>query len=283
MRNPFLERREHYLDIASRLSLGYQQADPFPHVVIDDFLPEELGRGIVAEFPDTSDPYWLSFTDSENLKLASDGVARLPPAAAQMLSHFNSAPFLEFLERLTGIEGLIPDPWFEGGGLHQIPRGGFLKIHADFNRHQRLNLDRRINALWYLNPDWKDEYGGCLELWDQDMQECRQRILPLFNRCVIFNTTDTSYHGHPEPLSCPEGWTRKSMALYYYSSGRPESEQSESHSTLFQVRPEEAQRQKSRSYRGRIVLSNCLESLASLAHKPAGALRRLSQAVRPKY
>ena len=126
-----------------------------------------------------------------------------------------------------------------GGGLHQIERGGYLKIHADFNRHPKFNLDRRLNLLLYLNENWKEEYGGHLELWNNQMTACVRRISPIFNRCVIFNTTDFSYHGHPEPLTCPEHVTRKSLALYYYSNGRPETERSRPHGTLTQTRPGE--------------------------------------------
>jgi Rps23 Pro-64 3,4-dihydroxylase Tpa1-like proline 4-hydroxylase len=144
---------------------------------------------------------------------------------------------LNFLEILTGIKGVIPDPYYVGGGLHQIKPGGNLEVHADFNLHTKLKLDRRINVLVYMNKDWHEEYGGHFELWNKDMTAAEQKILPLFNRCAIFSTTSTSYHGHPTPLSCPPDRTRKSIATYYYSNGRPEEEANESHSTLFMQRP----------------------------------------------
>ena len=125
-------------------------------------------------------------------------------------------------------------------GLHQIEPGGHLAVHADFNFHEQLRLDRRINLLLYLNDDWDPGWGGALELWRSDMSAMSRSILPLANRCVIFNTTDHSYHGHPEPLACPPGRTRQSLALYYYSNGRPRGEASESRSTYFQPRPDEA-------------------------------------------
>ncbi len=108
-----------------------------------------------------------------------------------------------------------------------------------FNRHEKLQLDRRLNLLIYLNKDWKEDYGGYFEMWNTEMTRCEKKVLPIFNRCVIFSTTDFSYHGHPEPLTCPEGWTRKSLALYYYSNGRPAEEISGDHSTLFKARPQE--------------------------------------------
>jgi hypothetical protein len=144
--------------------------------------------------------------------------------------------FLQFLSEVTGIPNLISDPGFEGGGLHQIIRGGKLGVHADFNRHRDFGLDRRLNLLLYLNRDWREEYGGNLELWDRTMSRCEARVAPLFNRVMIFGTTDFTYHGHPDPLQCPEGMTRKSMALYYFSNGRPAEELSGDHSTLFRAR-----------------------------------------------
>src|SRR5581483_6543461 len=117
-------------------------------------------------------------------------------------------------------DGLIPDPYFTGGGLHQIERGGYLKIHADFDRHEKLGLQRRLNVLVYLNRDWDESYGGALELWDRAMTHPVVRVLPVFNRCVVFSTTDQSYHGHPEPLTCPPDRRRRSLALYYYTAAR---------------------------------------------------------------
>jgi len=114
-----------------------------------------------------------------------------------------------------------------------------LKIHADFNKHPVIKLDRRINALVYLNKEWKEEYGGHFELWDKSMSRCEKKILPKFNTLAIFSTTSYSYHGHPNPLNCPDNRSRKSLALYYYSNGRPKEEVDESlkqHSTIFKSR-----------------------------------------------
>ncbi|MBI1224865.1 MAG: 2OG-Fe(II) oxygenase [Bacteroidetes bacterium] len=143
--------------------------------------------------------------------------------------HFlNSQPFLEFLQNLTGIEEtLVPDPYFEGGGCHQIKSGGFLKVHVDFHKHKMMGLDRRVNVLVYLNEDWDEAWGGHFELWEKDMSKCVTRIAPFFNRMAIFSTTDFSWHGHPDALACPPDRSRKSLALYYYTNGRPDSEVSE--------------------------------------------------------
>lgn len=216
----------------------YSQAKPFPHVVIDNFLPEFLLNDILEEFPKPGEINWQKFDNPAEKKLASTKETQMGEKTRILLHQLNSSVFMSFLEILTGIDGLIPDPYFMGGGLHQIQRGGYLKMHVDFNRHDKLRLDRRLNLLLYLNKNWQEEYGGHLQLWDKDMTQCEQRILPIFNRCVVFNTTDFSYHGHPEPLTCPEGQTRKSLALYYYSNGRPSEEISTSgnHSTIFKAR-----------------------------------------------
>jgi Rps23 Pro-64 3,4-dihydroxylase Tpa1-like proline 4-hydroxylase len=215
----------------------YAQAQPFSHIIIDDFLPEFLLNNILNEFPKVNSIDWQKFERTAEKKLASKHELQMGDTTRLLLYQLNSSVFINFLESLTGIDGIIPDPHFEGGGLHQIERGGYLKMHVDFNQHAKLRLDRRLNLLVYLNKDWKEEYGGHLELWDKDMTRCEKKILPIFNRCVIFNTTDFSYHGHPEPLNCPEGQTRKSLALYYYSNGRPAQEASNAHSTMFKARP----------------------------------------------
>jgi Rps23 Pro-64 3,4-dihydroxylase Tpa1-like proline 4-hydroxylase len=226
------------LELADRLSTGYRSAKPFPHVVIDSFINNERAlQEVIAEFPAPKSLDWIHYKQETERKLASRDDNRLGPATRHMLQQFNSSTFCSFLEKLTGIPGLIPDPYFWGGGLHQIEQGGFLKIHSDFNWYERLKLDRRLNVLLYLNKDWKVEYGGHLELWSQDMKRCEQKILPTANRCVIFSTNSNSYHGHPEALTCPEGCTRKSMALYYYSNGRPQDEKT--YSTTFKQRPGE--------------------------------------------
>jgi hypothetical protein len=215
---------------------SYGTAVPFPHVVLDDFFDPEILELVLAEFPQPGAIRWQTFDDEREIKLASAAESSFGPTTRLLLYHLNSITFLEFLSTVTGIANLIPDPSFEGGGLHQIVRGGKLAIHADFNRHSAYNLDRRLNVLLYLNKDWREEYGGHLQLWNRDMTRCEARVLPLFNRLMIFSTTDFTYHGHPDPLLCPEGMTRKSLALYYFSNGRPAEEIGGEHSTLFRAR-----------------------------------------------
>ncbi len=224
---------------------SYSKAIPFPHVVMDDFLPYEVVNEIVQEFPHPKKIDWLHLKHDNSKKLASKNELQIGPFTRQVIYQLNSSVFTTFLENLTGIDGLVPDPHLWGGGLHQIERGGYLNVHADFNKHPKLRLDRRLNLLLFLNKDWKEEYGGHLQLWNREMTKCEVNSLPILNRCVIFSTTDYAYHGLPDPLSCPEGQTRKSLALYYYTNGRPEEEASSPHSTLYQRRPGEKSKKSS--------------------------------------
>jgi Rps23 Pro-64 3,4-dihydroxylase Tpa1-like proline 4-hydroxylase len=220
--------------LAAEKAQEYQSNKPFPHAYFDDFLPSAAAEAALRDFPEPKQLRWNEFDNPNERKLAFDVVENLPPSVRDVLYFLNSRPMLKFLETLTGIQGVIPDPYFVGGGLHQIKPGGKLAVHADFNKHEKLKLDRRINVLIYLNKDWKEEYGGHFELWNREMTRAEQKILPLFNRCAIFSTTSYSYHGHPTPLTCPPDRTRKSIATYYYSNGRPREEENEAHSTLFQ-------------------------------------------------
>jgi Rps23 Pro-64 3,4-dihydroxylase Tpa1-like proline 4-hydroxylase len=226
--------------LAKRKSEEYKTADPFPNIYFDNFFNDERLSEILNEFPDMSKKPDLKFEDTNQIKLASKGEYRFGDETKEFMHFLNSQPFLEFLSTLTGIDALIPDPYFDGGGCHQIMPGGLLKIHADFNKNKLTNLDRRLNVLVYLNKDWHEEWGGYFELWDTEMKHSIKKILPVFNRMAIFTTTDFSYHGHPDALKCPPERSRKSLALYYYTNGRPASEVNsglESHSTLFKARP----------------------------------------------
>ena len=220
------------------LAASYQAAAPFPHIVIDNLFDDALLRQILGVFPKAGDMPWRSFDSETEKKLGYWHTNTLAPVIWDFLQAMNAPPMLDFLEQLTGIDGLIPDPYFGGAGLHQILPGGFLKVHVDFNIHPKMKLDRRLNMLVYLNEDWQDAWGGPLELWDRDISRCYEKIAPVFNRTVVFSTTDWSYHGHPHPLSCPEGESRKSLSFYYYTNGRPESERSPEHDTIFRNTPD---------------------------------------------
>lgn len=237
--NRFIFDDPKYTELAERNSADYSKGSPFPHIALDNFLPADVVEAVLNEFPQPGGIDWHNYKRQTEIKLVCADEAKFGPVTRQLFYQFHSLPFLRFLEKVTGIENLIPDPALRGGGLHQIRRGGLLKLHADFNQHDATFLDRRVNILLYLNKEWKEEYGGHLELWDRDAKNCGKKILPIFNRLAIFSTTSESFHGHPDPLNCPEDVTRKSLALYYYTNGRPKREAEGSHTTIFKARPDE--------------------------------------------
>lgn len=216
----------------------YVFAEPFPHAVIDDFLPLAIAEALLLHFPAEAKPHDKVYEKGYGGQFKR----QISPYDCDAFMHsafafFNSPPMLAFLEGLTNIKGLIPDPYFTGGGLHEIRAGGMLGIHADFQVNETLQLRRRINVLIYLNKDWNPAYGGALELWDKNMQHKVKSVAPLFNRCVIFNTDADSFHGHPDPLTTQADETRKSIALYYYTAQAIENSSGESRHTLYVARP----------------------------------------------
>ena len=227
-------------EIAEKNSESYKTAAPFPHMSIEDFVRPEILDGVLDEMETQEALNWEHMGDRYQQKSACSQTASMGPRTRALIHALNGQEILAFLEQLTGIEGLVPDPYLAGGGLHQLRDGGFLGVHADFNYQNHIRLDRRINLLVYLNRDWKESYGGALELWDKKMVACEKSYTPDFNRCIIFNTTDTSFHGNPVPVAAPDGRVRRSIAMYYYTNGRPENEVTDEHTTLFQYRPGEA-------------------------------------------
>lgn len=228
------------ITVAKENNKNYLNAYPFPNITFKNFFNPSILTKILEEFPDLSKTNSISYNDEKEKKFASIGEILFGEETKKFMHFLNSQPFLEFLQHLTGIdETLFGDPYFSGGGLHELKRGGLLKIHADFNKHPSAKLDRRINVLVYLNKNWKEEYGGHFELWDKSMTKCMKKILPEFNTMAIFTTTDFSYHGNPDPVNCPPEMSRKSLALYYFTYGRPEEEINLNlgeHSTLFKKR-----------------------------------------------
>lgn len=192
-------------------------ASPFPSIVLDDFLDKDTLRKIAQSFPDTNGKAFFD-RDQERLKFQFVPQESKSPVVRNILAELNSRAFLAFLEEMTGIDGLISDPYYVGGGLHETKRGGHLGVHADFNIHKEMNVERRLNLILYLNEDWPAEYGGDLELWDRDMKACEVKVAPLLGRAVVFATNLDSFHGHPDPLSCPPERSRRSIATYYYTA-----------------------------------------------------------------
>lgn len=196
---------------------------PFPHIIIDNFLKNHVLDNILLninnlkdedanyKFITPSSPYeYNKFAFSLNY---GDYLKNL-------FIELNSPEFIKYLQKITGIENLITnDITLQGAGIHRIKNGGYLQLHTDFNSYHNHygKLDRRINLLIYMNPEWKEEYKGELCICDKEKNICVKKISPILNRCVIFNTSNKSIHGHPEKLNTPENITRQSIAVYYYT------------------------------------------------------------------
>jgi hypothetical protein len=196
----------------------YTIADPFPHVVLDDFLVPSAAQRAREEFLPADPEGWINYLHVNERKYANADPETWGPTLRSVAQQLCSPPFVRFLSELTGIKGLVPDESMHGGGLHQSLPGGFLNIHSDFTVHpQRRDWRRRVNLLLYFNEEWPSDYGGELEFWSADMKTRVKAIAPLGNRVVIFNTDPDSFHGHPDPLRCPPGMARQSMALYYFT------------------------------------------------------------------
>ncbi len=212
----------------------FESARPFRHLLFEDFLPTEAAEAIWATFPK---PEKMKMKENdESLKLYLRDLHKLNPTVKQVFEEFARARFLQALSQVTGIAELHGDPYLQGAGLHQGCQGSFLNIHADFNFHEELQMHRRLNLLIYFNKDWREEYQGYFEIWDKDLSFCKM-VKPGFNRCVLIETTETSFHGYLK-LDLPEGVTRKSLAAYFYTLTRPAEEIAPPHSTLWQKRPE---------------------------------------------
>jgi hypothetical protein len=219
--------------IARDRSSMYRNAEPFPHLIEDGlFNPAILDR-VAGEFEAMDRGGWHHSQATYERKWSTEDPRQMGPFTSALIAQLNAGPFVSFLEELTGIGGLVPDPHLRGGGLHEIRHGGLLGVHADFNVHPRLRLYRRLNLLVYLNKDWQPEWGGALELWDRGGQQCIRAIQPVFNRAVLFDTSNFSYHGHPHPLACPPERSRKSVALYYYALESPGESDRAAHGTIF--------------------------------------------------
>jgi hypothetical protein len=224
---------DYFQPLATAHRSVYQQAKPFPHVVIDDFLPSFLLDRVLDELPTDTLFDW----QTADAIVGGQRRARLDCApgetTSKLLQQLNSALFLRFLEQLTSIQNLLCAPeWSDSGfAASSLPvdRAVLPPCRSDSisQRYARQQLDRKLSLLLYLNKDWQEDYGGHLELWNAEMTRCEKRILPRFNRCVIFSTADFCFYGHPAPLNCPEGESRKLIALSYYCQGdRPPASRS---------------------------------------------------------
>ncbi len=230
---PHVFDRERLQRLAADLAPIYRAALPYPHVVIDGFLPDAFAHELAQQFPQPHDDIgWLHYgAENFEVKMSCPNEEAFPDVLWRAIHEMNGGVFVRFLEQLTGIEHLLPDPHLAGGGLHLTRTGGHLGIHADFNWHEGLQAHRRINVLLYLTPAWVPAWGGELELWDRAAQSCQKTVDPLFNRAVVFSTTSDSFHGHPSHWRGTAH--RQSIALYYYTTSRPADEIETPHNTRY--------------------------------------------------
>jgi len=223
------------------LAREFREAEPFPHIVIDDFLEPAAAAEVAAAYPDFADAAEQGFEFdfvNEKRKVQICDATRFPPAVARLNEALAAPDFLATIEAITGIPNLVFDPELAGGGMHVTGAQGRLDVHVDFNYVEERALHRRLNILIYLNPDWRDEWGGAVEFWDAKVRHCARRVAPRLGRCVLFQTSEISFHG-VEPVRCPETRARKSFAAYYYTREAPAGWAGRHHGTIFRARPDE--------------------------------------------
>jgi 2OG-Fe(II) oxygenase superfamily len=224
----FRFHRQELEALAAKHAKQFASSEPFPHLVIENFLPDEIARAIAAEFPKPGDIRWrlagpgdVAHSNDPNVeKLGSSDEECFPPLIRHIMHEFNSGTFVGFLSQLTQYKMLSPDPAFHGCGLHSTGRGGRLMVHADASRHPNPKLQQLLNVIYYATPDWQEEWGGQLELWSKDHSHCVKRVTPKCNSMLVFFTGSNSYHGHPHPLTTPSGVRRNSLAAYFYTTDR---------------------------------------------------------------
>lgn len=228
-----------YINLASLLErqeairAHFNEKQVFRYVVIEDFFKADQAERILQSYPDVSQGTWDGTTYIDQKNKFQQRSFEKDSIFYAVFTELNSPKFIRFLEGITAIEQLQGDEALFGGGLHQSTRGAFLNVHVDYNVHPQTKYHRRLNVLVYLNQDWEEAYEGHLELWDMQRNQLLDKIAPTFNRCVIFETNEVSYHGHPKPLRTPEGISRKSIATYYYTRTLPQQETEAAHNTKF--------------------------------------------------
>ncbi|MFZ0761720.1 MAG: 2OG-Fe(II) oxygenase [Candidatus Sulfotelmatobacter sp.] len=222
------------------LARQYRENHPCPHILLKDFLARETALAMSKEFPTPTSDAWTQYKHANENKLGMAKRELFPAIIKAVTDELNTPEFVAWVSELTGIPNLMADPMLEGGGLHQSGPGGYLNVHTDFSMHHfHTHWHRRVNLILYLNPGWREEWGGSIELWErreQKMAGCAAKYPPLLNHALIFTTDERSLHGFPDPLTCPEGQSRKSLALYYYTI---EHGKVSGHSTDYFARPQD--------------------------------------------
>ena len=273
MLDPLIDYGALLADLDEKAST-YRSARPFPHIVLDGVLDGATFDRAVKEFPGIRDEFWQGYLHVNETKYSNTQPDTWGPTLNAVAKEFCSERFIDFLEQLTGIEGLISDWSMDGGGLHQTLRGGHLNIHADFTTHHtHAHWARRVNILLYLNDEWRDEWGGHLELWDADMTARQATVTPAGNRMLVFTTSFDSFHGHPDPLQCPPDVARRSMALYYFTVEKSP----ERRATNYQARPDESRLRKAAIWADRRALDVYDRAKRRLGISDAAASKALSR------
>jgi hypothetical protein len=226
---------------AAEIGVNYFE-EPYKHLVIDNFFESQLAKICLESFPTLEEPVWEYANDADiEIKYRTSWKSEfdVQEGIIDAVRILNSAPFLNAMSKRFGIDKIIPDPYFTGGGLNVTKSGGLLDVHVDGNYHDATGLNRRLNALVYLNPNWQPGWGGEFGIYDDKGEVCLKEIQPLFNRLVIFDSHDKSFHGLPAPLNFPDGELRKSIILYYYTKEPRPAEQvsiEKPHSALWKKR-----------------------------------------------
>lgn len=225
----------YYAQLAYDNRLNYEKNTPYPHIVFDNFLPINIAQKISDGYPDLSNlnEAWKYHNNKNTIRYFLEDTRQFSKPLKLFATAITSRSFLMFLETLTGIKSLLPDPYFMGGGSMVTSTGGYLNIHVDFNWNQKIQAWRRMTVLFYLTPDWQEDWGGNLELWSTDGKSKVKEVVPLFNRFVVFNTTAESYHGQPVPISCPENKPRRVFAAFYYAAEKGEKAANTPHYTVY--------------------------------------------------
>lgn len=206
--------------LEANFASDFRHAGPYNHIVIDDFFNEETAEALAVEFPEFNSTLWYNYNNAIEKKRAMNSWDRFPKTTYSVFTYLNSPQFVSMLQRWTGNKTLYPDIGLHGGGWHAHGRGGKLNVHLDYSLHPKLKLERKLNLIVYMTKGWEKQWGGGLQLWSHDQANnaplrCEKVIENKFNRAVLFDTTQNSWHGLPEPLDCPEGRIRQSLAIYY--------------------------------------------------------------------
>jgi Rps23 Pro-64 3,4-dihydroxylase Tpa1-like proline 4-hydroxylase len=253
---------ERYAQIAYDNHKNYINNNPFPHIYIDNFLPNDIAIILSRAYPklkESESSFKLHSNKNVQRHFLED-VRKFSDPLRVFANAISSRSFLLFLEVLSGIKAIIPDPYFLGGGAMITGRGGFLNVHADFNWNQKLQLWRKINVLFYLTEDWQEDWKGNLELWSINKIHKEKAIAPFFNRVVIFTTTSNSFHGQPEPLECPLENPRKVFSAFYYGMYPNEMTDHTAHFTKYDINDPEVQAKKDDSPYSQKIIDDYLSS-----------------------